>query len=70
MQRHFRPFTRDDRRGRRTNIYVVTDKQPIKLMKGRFFEYHKRKTHDTTNCSVLKREMEEKQFKGNLIEVA
>lgn len=70
MQGHFRLFLRDERRGRRLDLYVVSDKQPTEGMKGRFCEYHQSKTHDTVNCSVLKREIEEKQFKGNLIEVA
>lgn len=26
--------------------------------------------HETTNCSILKKEIKEKQLKGNLVEVA
>lgn len=33
-------------------------------------DFENLKTHDTVNCSVLKRGMEEKQLKGNLIKVA
>lgn len=36
----------------------------------RYFEYHKSRTHDTINYAVLKREIEEKQLKGNAIEIA
>lgn len=35
-----------------------------------YCEYHKSRAHDTTNCSVLKREMEEKQLKGNIVKIA
>lgn len=35
-----------------------------------YCEYHKSRTHDTINCAVLKREIEEKQLKGNVIEIA
>ncbi|KAL7583074.1 uncharacterized protein LOC111911354 [Lactuca sativa] len=43
--------------------------QPTKSPKSRYCEYHRSKTHDTVNCSVLKKEMEEKQLKGDLVEV-
>ena len=50
---------------------MVADKpQPAKAPKGRYCEYHKINTHDTTNCSVLKKEMEEKQLKVDLVEIA
>lgn len=42
----------------------------MKGTKGQYYEYHKSKTHDTINCSVLKRETDENKLKGNLIEVA
>lgn len=70
LKGHFRPIPGDKRRNRRPGVNAVSDKQPTKGVKGRFCEYHKSKTHDTVNCSVLKREMEEKQLKGNLVEVA
>lgn len=38
-------------------------------MKGCYYKSHKGKTHDTTNYSVLKREIDEKQLKGNLIQI-
>ncbi|XP_052621375.1 uncharacterized protein LOC128127078 [Lactuca sativa] len=67
----FRPFVKDDRWGRRPEVYTVSEKQqPAKSPKSRYCEYHKSKTHDTINCSVLKKEMEEKQLKGDLVEVA
>ena len=44
--------------------------QPANSSKSRYYEYHKSKTHDTASCSVLKKEMEEKQLKGDLVEVA
>nr|KAJ0199675.1 hypothetical protein LSAT_V11C600301860 [Lactuca sativa] len=67
----FRPFVRDDRRGRRPEVYTVSEKQQsAKSPKNRYCEYHKSKTHDTVNCSVLKKEMEEKQLKGDLVEIA
>lgn len=60
----FRPFARDDKRGRRPDVYVVVDKPPtMKAQKVQYCEYHKSKTHDTTNCSILKKEMEEKKLK-------
>lgn len=37
--------------------------------KGKYYEYHKSKTHDTSECTVLKREVEEKQMTGDLVEV-
>ncbi|XP_023754008.1 uncharacterized protein LOC111902400 [Lactuca sativa] len=67
----FRPFVKDDRHGRRPDVYTVSEKQqPTKSPKNRYCEYHKSKMHDTTNCSVLKKEMEEKQLKGDLVEIA
>ena len=67
----FRPFIKDDRRGRHPEVYAVSEKQqPAKSPKSRYCEYHKSKTHDTASCSVLKKEMEEKQLKGDLVEVA
>ncbi|KAL7593465.1 hypothetical protein Lser_V15G35586 [Lactuca serriola] len=67
----FRPFAKDDKRGHRPEVYTVSRKQqPAKSPKSRYCEYHKSKTHDTVNCSVLKKEMEEKQLKGDLVEVA
>ena len=67
----FRPFTRDDKRGRRPEVYTVSGKQqPAKSPKIRYCEYHKSKAHDTVNCSVLRKEMEEKKLKGDLVEVA
>lgn len=38
--------------------------------KGFYKEYHKITTHDTINFFVLKWEMEGKQLKGNLIDIA
>ncbi|KAL7603871.1 hypothetical protein Lser_V15G20002 [Lactuca serriola] len=70
-QARFRPFIRDDRWGRRSDVYTVSEKQqPTKSPKSRYCEYHKSKTHDTASCSVLKKEMEEKQLKGDLVEIA
>lgn len=67
----FRPFIKDDRRGRRPEVYAVSEKQqPAKSPKSRYCEYYKSKTHDTASCSVLKKETEEKQLKGDLVEVA
>ncbi|XP_023737234.1 uncharacterized protein LOC111885182 [Lactuca sativa] len=67
----FRPFAKDEKRGRRPEVYAVSGKQqPAKSPKSRYCEYHKSKTHVTVNCSVLKKEIEEKQLKGDLVEVA
>ena len=49
---------------------MVDEKPAAKGTKTRYYGYHKRRTHDTINCSVLKREIEEKQLKGNVIEIA
>lgn len=65
----FRPFPREERLSRRLDAYVVSDKQLVKGGKGRFYEYNISKTHNTINCSMLKRQIEEKQLNGNLIEV-
>ncbi|KAL7603323.1 hypothetical protein Lser_V15G16837 [Lactuca serriola] len=71
LQGRFRSFARDDRWNRQPDMYVVADKsQTTKVTKGRYCEYHKSKTHEIINCSVLKKEMEEKQLKGYLIEIA
>nr|KAJ0202128.1 hypothetical protein LSAT_V11C600303100 [Lactuca sativa] len=60
----------DHRRGRRPEVYTVSEKQqPAKSPNNRYCEYHKSKTHDTVNYSVLKKEMEEKQLKRDLVEV-
>lgn len=67
---HFRPFVKDERRGRRAEIYAVNEKLAVKGTKTRYCEYHKSRTHDTVSCAVLKREIEEKQLKGNVIEIA
>lgn len=69
-QGRFRPFQRDERRGRRPDVYAVNNKKPVKGRKGRYCEYNKIKTHDTINCSILKREIEEKKIKENLKEVS
>ncbi|KAL7613291.1 hypothetical protein Lser_V15G09109 [Lactuca serriola] len=67
----FRPFDKDDRRSRRPEVYTVSEKQqPTKSPKSRYCEYHESKTHDTASCSVLKKEMEEKQLKGDLVKIA
>lgn len=70
LDRWFRPFARDDRRGRQEEIYIVTDKPTAKGTKKHYCEYHNSKTRDTINYSILKREMEEKQLDGNIIEIA
>lgn len=69
-QGRFKPFPRDKRRGQRSDIYVIADRHAGKGDKGRYYENHKRKTCDSVNCSVLKHKMEEKQLKGNFIEIA
>nr|KAJ0226160.1 hypothetical protein LSAT_V11C100030910 [Lactuca sativa] len=38
--------------------------------KTKFYEYHKSKTHDTIECTVLKREIDEKQLVGNIVDIA
>lgn len=35
-----------------------------------YYKYHKSRTHDTNNCSVMKREIGEKQLKRNIVEIA
>lgn len=67
---HFRPFTTDERRGRRAEVYTVDEKPTSKGSKMCYYEYHKSRKHDMISCSVLKREIEEKQLKGNVIEIA
>lgn len=42
-QGRLRPFSRDERRGRRTDIYIVTDRKTGKGVKGCYYEYHKKK---------------------------
>lgn len=66
----FRPFIRDDKRGIQTEIYTADEKSIAKGTKARYCEYHKSMTYDTVNCAVLKREIEEKQLKDNVIEIA
>ena len=58
--RGFRPIVRDYRRGWRAEVYTVTDKQAAKGTKTCYCEYQKIRRHDTINCSVLKRDMDEK----------
>ncbi|XP_042751977.1 uncharacterized protein LOC122194804 [Lactuca sativa] len=54
-----------------TQVYIVSEKQqPAKSPKNWYCDYHKSKTHETTNCSVLKKEMDEKQLKEDLVEIA
>lgn len=57
------------KRYRRPDVSTVSEKQSVKGGKGWYCEYHKSKTHNTVNCSVFKREMEDKNLKWNLVEV-
>ena len=38
--------------------------------KAKYYKYHKSKTHDTGECTVLKKEVDENKFTGDLSEVA
>lgn len=38
--------------------------------KRKYYDYEKRKTHDTDECTVLRKEMDEKNLTGNLIAIA
>lgn len=69
-QGHLKPLPRDEKRRWRPDVYVVSDRQVGKGAKGFYKEYHKITTHDTINFFVLKWEMEGKQLKGNLIDIA
>ncbi|KAL7611781.1 uncharacterized protein LOC111900908 [Lactuca sativa] len=59
----------DDSKSGHTDIHVI-NKAPTKENKDKpkFCEYHKRKTHDTNECTVLKREIDEKQPVGNIVD--
>ena len=66
----FRPFARDDRRGRREELHAIEEKIAVNSTKKRYCEYHQSRTHDTINCAVLKKEIEEKHIKWNVIKIA
>ena len=71
MARWYRPFYRDDRKSGHTDIHTI-NKAPTKENKDnpKFCEYHKIKTHDTNECTVLKREIDEKQIVGIIVDIA
>ncbi|KAI3493481.1 hypothetical protein L1887_41873 [Cichorium endivia] len=69
--RRYNPFSREDQRNRNEDVYVVKENtSKAQDNRNRYCEYHKSRAHDTTDCAMLKREMEEKQLKGNLVETA
>ena len=63
----FRPFIKDETRSYRAEVYAV-EKTPqrVEKEKGKFCEYYKSKTHDTGECTILKREVADKKLNGDL----
>lgn len=52
-------------------MHVVEKKIPkVDKEKGKYCEYHKIKTYETGECTILRKEMDEKHLTGNLIAIA
>ena len=70
MSRRYRLFYRDDSKSSHTNVHAV-NKAPAKENKDKpkFCKYHKSKTHDRNECTMLKREIDEKQLVGNIVDI-
>lgn len=71
MSRRHRPFNRDDNKSGHNDVHAI-NKTPTKETKDKtkFCEYHKSKTDDTNECTILKREIDEKQLVGNIVNIA
>lgn len=68
--RRFCPFGKDGSCGNRSEVHVEKTLVKIEKEEGKYSEYHKRKTHDTGESTMLKKEVEEKQLTGNLVDIA
>lgn len=70
MSRRYKTFNMDDYRSGHIEVHAI-NKVPAKENKDKpkFYEYHKSKTHDTNECTVLKREIDEKHLVGNIVNI-
>nr|KAJ0211899.1 hypothetical protein LSAT_V11C400157740 [Lactuca sativa] len=71
MSRRYRPFYWDDSKRGHIDVHAI-NKAPAKENKDKpkFCEYHKSKTHDTNECTMLQREIDEKQLVWNIVDIA
>nr|KAJ0198296.1 hypothetical protein LSAT_V11C700382210 [Lactuca sativa] len=54
-------------RRHRDKVHAIEKKPPrVDKVKGKYFKYHKSKTHDTGKCMVLRKEMDEKHIECDL----
>lgn len=55
MSQRYRPFNKDDKRNSHNDVHAINN-TPAKESKEKikFCEYHRSKTHDTNECTILK----------------
>lgn len=71
MSRRYRPFNKDDNMGGHTAVHAMNKaSEKERKDKPKFCEYHKSKTHDTNECTVLTWEIDEKELVGNIVDLA
>ena len=71
FDRRYHPHSREDHYRHRSEVHVVGDRSKYQEKnKTRFCEYHKTKSHDTEECSMLKKEMAEKKLSGDPVRIA
>ncbi|KAI3767979.1 hypothetical protein L2E82_18408 [Cichorium intybus] len=70
--RRYNAHPKEGGRGRRSDVYAIRDGHNRRNQgyTAGYCEYHHSKTHNTHDCTMLRREVPEKQLKGNLVELA